>query len=173
MNDALARIYALQQREINDKERQRQQQIAKQQRLIAAFNATGILAVFNEFRNLPLRPEVRQRVYKATVKELAWQADMPDNRLHDMSFVAVNGSSNGPRWWCEESAETGQIRYLYTSGASYDKGTAFHTPQGEWLDRFIQYLAAAADTNAISEKLRNSDPTTVDTPQPRRQLQPI
>lgn len=169
MSEALARIYAMQQREINQIERHRQQQIAKRQRLIAAFNASGLISLFNEFRNIPLRIEVRQRVYKSTVNELTYQSSMPTDQLFDMSFVSISGCSNGPRWWCEET-DTGRIRYCYTNGTTASRAEMFDTPQGSWLDSFVEYLAKATDPAMIAERMAE---TPALEPPPRRQLQPI
>lgn len=168
MSETLARIYAIQQREINQIKRHQQQQIAKRQRLIAAFNASGLVSLFNEFRNIPLRPEVRQRVYKNTVSELTYQSSTPVDKLSDMSFVSVSGCSNGPRWWCEET-DTGRIRYCYTSGTTGSTTETFDTPQGLWFDTFVEYLARATDPTAIAERLSAAPAAQ----QPRRQLQPI
>lgn len=168
MNDAIARVYALQQRELNEKERQRQQQLAKSQRIVSAFNTSGLPAIFNQFRELPLRTDVRQRVYKQTVGELTWNANTPANQLYTMSFVAINGSTSGPRWWCEENADSGYMRYGYSSGMTGDRGTFFDRPQGEWLDRFVEYLAAATDPAVVAEKLSESQSHST-----RRQLQPV
>lgn len=172
MNNALARVYALQQRELNDQERARQQQIAKLQRLIAAFNAAGLLTIFNEFRSLPVRDDVRRRIYRSEVSQLSWHSDRPADQTHSMSFVAINGFNNGPRWWCEEDADSGAMRYGYSSGASGDRGTLFSTPQGEWLDHFIAYIAAAADQNAVLAKIQSAGAEPAAPPN-RRQLQPI
>lgn len=170
MSNAIARVYALQQRELNEKERQRQQQIAKRQRLIAAFTSSGFIDIYNEFRAVPIRTEVRQRVYKSTIGELTYSESTPTSQWHTVSFVSINGCSSGPRWWCEES-DTGRMRYGYGSGRSGDHGTFFDTPQGPWLDMFIEYLASAADPAVVEQKLSNSasQPAT----QTRRQLQPV
>lgn len=168
MSEALARIYAMQQREINEIERHRQQQIAKRQRLIAAFNASGFISLFNEFRNVPLRTEVRQRAYKSNVGELTYQSSMTPDKLSDMSFVSISGNSNGPRWWCEET-DTGRIRYCHADGSIRCTADTFDTPHGPWLDSFVEYLAKATDPTTIAEKL-----SAASTPQQsRRQLQPI
>lgn len=172
MSNALARVYALQQRELNARERQRQQQIAKKQRLIAAFNASGLLTVFEEFRNLPLRAEVRQRVYKTTVGSLTWHESVPADQLDSMSFNSINGSSYSPRWWCEEDPDSGNMRYGYSSGMSSQHDAFFPTPQGEWLDRFIEYMAAAADPEAIARKMQQ-EAETAQAPPARRQVQPV
>lgn len=167
MNDALARVFALQQRELNEKERQRQRQIAKRQRLIAAFNASGIINVFETFRNMPLRTEVQRLTYKKNVGELTYSADRPAASLSDMSFCSISGCTSGPRWWCEET-DTGRMQYGYTSGRTGDRGQFFDTPQDLWLNMFVEYLAAAADPDVVAEKLSESQNSP-----PRRQLQPI
>lgn len=169
MSNALAKIYALQQRELNEKERQKQQRIAKHQRLIAAFSASGFLDIFNEFRNVPLRSEVRQRVYKQTVGELTYHAGTAANPLHSMSFMPITGMSSGPRWWCEET-DTGKIIYGYTSGRTTGV-EFFDSPGGLWLDSFIEYLAAAADAGVITNMIQTSTPAAALST--RRQLQPI
>lgn len=169
MNDALARVFALQQRELNEKERQRQQQIAKRQRLIAAFNASGIINIFETFRNVPLRDNVRGLTYKKNIGELTYSADRPASSLSDMSFAAVNGQTSGPRWWCEET-DTGRMKYGYSSGRAGDRGEFFDTPQGLWLDAFVEYIAAAADPITVAEKLSE---TQANVQPARRQLQPI
>lgn len=168
MSTALTRIYALQQRELNEKERQRQQEIAKARRIASAFNTSGIIDIFEELRDVPLRNEVRQRVYKSKIEELCWQANLPREKLNDLSFMAVNGCSSGPRWWCQESADTQKMQYGYRSGFTCDPGTFFDTPSGEWLDRFIEYLAAAAEPAVIANRM-----ATIETPTGRRQMQPL
>lgn len=174
MSSALAQVYALQQRELNEKERHRQRQIAKKQRLVAAFNASGLLAIFNEFRSLPLRTDVRQRVYKSTVADLTWHADTPAAQLDSMAFIAINGSSSGPRWWCQENADSGNMFYCYSSGQSGDLGTEYTTPHGEWLNQFIAYLAYAADPQAVETKMQTAHTNGADAPvTPRRQVQPV
>jgi hypothetical protein len=173
MTAALTQIYALQQRELTQKERQRQQAIAKQQRTIAAFNASGLIAIFNDLRDVPLRADVRQRLYKATVGELTWQASMGAERLSDMSFLNLYGTgSSSLRWWCAENNDSGTVYYWYNSGRAGDSGTRFDKPEGEWLDRFVEYIAAAADPDAIAEKMRTIAPTNTAN-HSRRQVQPV
>lgn len=171
MRDALNRVYVLQQRELNEKERQRQQQIAKRQRLLAAFNASGFIDIYNEFQSIPTRMEVRQRVYKSTVGELSYNYSMPTNQWHSVSFASINGCSNGPRWWCEENLANGNMRYGYSSGAVGCHQEFFTTPTGEWLNSFVDYLAAAADPDEVAKKVQsssNNPATTV-----KRQLQTV
>lgn len=172
MNNALTRVYAMQQRELNAKERQRQQDIAKRQRLIAAFNASGLLNIFNEFRATPVRADIRRSIYKQRVGELTWQETTPADQLSSMNFVSINGQSSGPRWWCEESRETGTTRYMYSSGRSGDHGTAYDTPNGPWLDMFIEYLAAAADPDEIAQKMHAENDSNIPA-STRRQMQPV
>lgn len=172
MSEVLTKIYALQQRELNEKERQRQQQAAKHQRIVSAFNASGLPAIFNEFRDMPTRGDLQQRIYKRKISELTWNADMRADQLSSMSFMSINGQSSGPRWWCEEDRDSGNMRYCYSSGATGDRGTVFHTPQGAWLDRFIEYLAAAADPEAVADKLPN-DIAPEQNSSGRRRLQSI
>lgn len=172
MSEALARVYALQQRELNAKERERQRQIAKHQRIVAAFNASGFLDIFNEFRRFPVRPEVRSRVYKQRVGELTWHENMQPDQTHSMSFMSINGQSNGPRWWCEENADSGNMKYGYSSGRSGDRGEFFDTPRGLWLDAFIEYMAYAADPEAVANQMPNNVAPELPAT-PRRQVQPV
>lgn len=172
MSKALTKIYALQQRELNEQERRRQLERAKTHRVIAAFNASGIIAIFNELRAVPLRKEIRQRTYKSTIEEMCYGANtINENQRADMQFMSLHGTGSGPRWWCAESQETGQIQYWHSSGGSGDYGVPFSTPDGKWLDRFIEYCAAAADPEKIAAKMRDALPEQVT--QQRRQLQPI
>ena len=175
MSEALSRIFALQQRELNEKERHRQREIAKQQRIIAAFQASGLLDIFDEFRNVPLRPDVRARIYKSNIGELCWQNGIERTRQHDLSFMALHGTSSGPRWWCEESRDTGRIRYGYRSGRSGVNDEFFDTPDGLWTDQLIEYMAAAADTDTIAQKIQSMERTERNTAAPvgRRQMQPV
>ena len=153
MSETLTKIYALQQRELNEKERQRQQQLAKHQRVVAAFNTSGLPDIFAELRGVPLRPDVQQRVYKQTVAELTYDGDTPPNNRHSMSFVAINGGSHGRRWYCEEDHDSGNMRYCYYDGR-WTKVSS--QPQGPWLDQFIEYLAAAADPSVIANRIETS-----------------
>lgn len=174
MSAALTQIYALQQRELNEKERQRQRQIAKSQRQIAAFTASGLIDIFEELRDVPLRNEVGQRIYKAKVSELCYHGGSDvRNKTNSLSFVSVNGSSGSPRWWCEESADSGKMWYCYSSGSSRDQDKSFETPQGVWLDRFIEYIAHAADPAAIETKVQLVPAVISGDNAPRRQLQPV
>lgn len=175
MSAALTQIYALQQRELNEQERRRQQQIAKSQRQIAAFSASGLIDIFEELRDVPLRNEVRQRIYKAKVSELCYHGGNDvRNKTNSLSFVSVNGSSGSPRWWCEESADSGKMWYCYNSGMSRDQDKSFETPQGVWLDRFIEYMAQAADPTVIAARVQLKPHAGDDAlPAPRRQLQAI
>lgn len=168
MSDALTKIYALQQRELNEKERRRQQQIARQQRVAAAFNTSGLPDIFAEFRAVPLRPDVRQRVYKQTVAELTYDGDTPPNNRHSMSFVAINGGSHGRRWYCEEDHDSGNMRYCYYDAV---QTKVYSQPQGPWLEHFIEYIAAAADASVIENRIRTA--TQASAPATRRQLQPV
>lgn len=168
MSSALTKIYALQQRELNEKERQRRQQLAKHQRVVAAFNTSGLPDIFAEFRGVPLRPDVRQRVYKQTIAELTYDSDTPPNNRHSMSFTSINGSSNGRRWYCEESRDSGNMQYCYYDGV---QTKIYSQPQGSWLDHFIEYMAAAADPAVIASRIQTTTPASA--PSARRQLQPV
>lgn len=169
MSEALTKIYALQQRELNEKERQRQQQIAKHQRVVAAFNTSGLPEIFAELRDVPLRPDVRQRVYRQTVAELTYDSSTPPNNRHSMTFAAINGSSSGRRWYCEEDPDSGHMRYIYYDGL---QTKLYVQPQGPWLDQFIEYLAAAADPSVIANRIETSAAAKV-IGNSRRQLQPV
>jgi hypothetical protein len=168
MSSALTQIYALQQRELNEKERQRQHQIAKQQRVVAAFNTSGLPAIFAEFRDVPLRPDVRARVYKKTIVDLTYDSETPPNNRRSMAFASINGASQGKRWYCEEDPDSGKMRYCYYSGTQTE---VYSQPQGSWLDHFIEYMAAAADPDAIARKIQTTEPASA--PSTRRQLQPV
>ena len=173
MSNALAQIYALQQRELNEKTRREQQQAAKHQRLISAFNASGLTDIFNEFRTLPLRAEVRRLTYKQTVNDLTYHANQPLATLCSMGFAPINGGDRGPRWWCEET-DTGRIRYGYSRGAYKSAEEFFDAPQGLWLDSFIEYIAAAADTNAVVARVQQApQPAPGATAPSRRQIQVV
>lgn len=171
MNAALTQIYALQQRELNEKERQRQLAAAKNHRQIAAFSASGLIDIFEELRDVPLRSDVRQRVYKSKVAELCYHDSSPRDKTNSLSFAPVNGASSGPRWWCEENADSGKMWYCYSSGMSRDSGTSFETPQGVWLDRFVEYMAQAADPAVIAARVQSAGSAT--SPTTRRQVQPV
>lgn len=173
MSAALTQIYALQQRELNEKERQRQRHLAKSQRQIAAFSASGLVDIFEELRDVPLRNDVRQRVYKSKIADLCYHAGDTRDKTSSLSFVPVNGMSSGPRWWCEENADSGKMWYRYSSGMSGDHGTDFETPQGIWLNRFIEYIAHAADPAAIETKVQLVPAVISGDNAPRRQLQPV
>lgn len=168
MSNALTKIYALQQRELNEQERRRQQQIAKQQRVAAAFNTSGLPDIFVEFRDVPLRSNVQQRVYKRTIAELCYDSSTPPNNRYSLSFASINGSSNGRRWYCEENPDTGDMRYCYNDGLQIK---IYSQPQGAWLDHFIEYMAAAADPTIIANRIQTATPASA--PSPRRQLQPV
>ena len=107
MSDALARVFALQQREINEQERQRQIALAQREREINAFMNSGLPAIYIEFSDVPLKEEAQRRTYKKMFAECTWaHCDPRVKRVSEMSFLAVGGNGSGPRWWCKENNDS-------------------------------------------------------------------
>lgn len=175
MSEALARIFALQQREINEIERQRQLARAQHEREIAAFQNSGLPEIFRTLADVPVRNDVRQRIYKSTFGDLAWDHCNPRKvpRAKELLCVSLGGSSGAsPRWWCQESRDTGRVKYCYNDGVSSRTTSEFDTCDGTWLATFLEYAAKACDPEAIAQKM---SATAADTPgeTPRRRLQPV
>lgn len=175
MSEALARIYALQQTEINEIERRKQIAAAKRRREIVAFQNSGLPALFRSLADVPLRADVRQRIFKQKFSELTWAHCNPTttNNEKELSCTCLSGySGSGPRWWCEASADTGEIRYGYQSGRTGSQIEMFSAPERGWLDEFIRFAASACDPAAIAQKIAEVQPEQPQ-PNPRRQLQPV
>lgn len=170
MSEALAQIFAAQQREINEQERRRQLARAQQEREILAFQNSGLPDIFRAIAAVLVREDVRQRIYKTKFEETTWD-HCKSPRAKDMTFVSPNGSSgSGPRWWCVESPDSGRIKYIYNNGVSYKNDEVFDQPEGPWLNAFIEYAARVCDPDAIAQKMAET-PTSAE--QPRRRLQPV
>jgi hypothetical protein len=173
MNDAIARIYALQQRELNEKRRQQEMAQAKHRRELAAFQNSGFPTVFRLLASVPLRPEVQQRIHCPDFQSLGWSHQNPANNpnMKDVSLRDLHGNS-GPRWWCHESLDSGRMQYCYRSGSTGSRDECFETPDGDWLNAFIEYAARACDPDIIAQILSTS--AQEPTPAPvRRQIQPV
>jgi len=177
MSEALARVFALQQRVINENERARQQAAAKREREITAFMTSGLTDIFIEFADLPLSLDSQQRLYKKQFAECTYQhCDARSKRVSEMSFSSWGGSSgSGPRWWCTEDKDSSRMLYLYSANGSYSLSEVRSAePAGPWLDSFIEYIAKVCDPQAVADKLSNSQANQArETHFNRRQLQPI
>ena len=92
----------------------------------------------------------------------------------EMSFLAVGGNGSGPRWWCKENNDSGRITYLYSGIGSYSLATAYHAPDGEWRNSFIEYVASLCDPQVVAQRLSDAQAEQVGADRStRRQLQPI
>lgn len=177
MSEALARIFALQQREINENERQRQLAAAKRTREITAFMNSGLPALFIECSAVPLSKDSQQRLYKKVFAECTYDhCDTRKRQVAEMSFYQIGGGNgSGPRWWCAEDRDSGRMLYLYSPNGSYSVGEVRASePTGPWLDAFIEYIAKVCDPQAIADKLSESQANqAVEARFNRRQLQPV
>jgi hypothetical protein len=177
MSEALARVFALQQREINEQERQRQLAEAKRTREINAFMNSGLPAIYNEFANLPLREDVKARLYKRQFAECTYQhCDTRNKRVSEMSFASNGGSGSGPRWWCAEDRDSSRMRYMYSATGSYSLCDVHSAePSGPWLDAFIEYVSKLCDPRAVADALAESqaDAAREEHFNRRRQVQPV
>jgi hypothetical protein len=177
MSEALAKIYALQQREINDNERARQALIAKNQREINAFMTSGLPAIFIECAGVPLSSDSQQRHYKKTLGECAWvHQDPRHKRIKEIALPAIGGAGgSGPRWWCQEDADSSRMVYCYNATGSYSGATVWEKePNERWVGPFIEYIAKMCDPQAIADKLSEShDSQTRETHSNRRQIQRV
>lgn len=157
MSEALARIFALQQREINEQERQLQLMNAKHAREVHAFMTSGLPEIFTECADLPLSKSAVGRLYKKTLGQCTWDhCDPRKNQIREMVFSSLGGSGSGPRWRCYESADSGRVLYTYSPIGSTSAETTTNEPAGEWLDAFIEYVAKLCDPQAVADKLSES-----------------
>jgi hypothetical protein len=177
MSETLARIFALQQREINENERHRQLALAKRTREITAFMNSGLPALFIECSAVPLSKDSQQRLYKKVFAECTWDhCDARKKQVSEMSFSQLGGSSSSnPRWWCTEDKDSGRMLYMYSATGSYSNcEVRSNEPTGPWLDAFIEYIAKVCDPQAIADKLSESQANQArETHFNRRQLQPV
>jgi hypothetical protein len=173
MNDAIARIYALQQRELNEKIRQQELDNARHRREIAAFQNSGLPTIFGLLVDVPLRQEVQTKTRGNDFKSLCWSHKNPANspNMKDISLRELRGN-NGPQWRCAESLDTGRMKYCYRSGTCGSQEEYFDEPGGHWLTAFIEYAAAACDPDTIAQILSASTPEPTPAPT-RRQIQPV
>ncbi|NDC55267.1 MAG: hypothetical protein EBZ69_00270 [Alphaproteobacteria bacterium] len=177
MSEALAKIYALQQREINENERARQALIAQNAREIRAFMDSGLPAIFTECAGVPLRHDVQQRHYKKTLGECAWSHQDPRRQqIKEIALPSIGGGTgSGPRWWCKEDADSGRMVYCYNATGSYSGGTVWEKePNERWIGPFIEYIAKMCDPQAIADKLSESQANQAVTDRfTRRQIQRV
>jgi hypothetical protein len=177
MSEALAKIYALQQREINDNERARQALIAKTEREVGAFMNSGLPAIFIECADVPLDNSAQQRHYKKTLGALVWAHQDPRHkRIKEMSLPSVGGSGgSGPRWWCKEDEDSGRMVYGYSPTGSYSGVTVWEKePNERWVGPFIDYIAKMCDPQAVADKLSEShERQNRETHSSRRQIQKV
>lgn len=153
--NALNKVYELQQKELAAKSAAEKAANAKHQREVAAFQNSGLPEIFRQFADIPLRTEIRQRIYLSDFKALAYSSPHPGNnpRMKDVTLRCLYGN-NGPRWWCVESPDTQRIKYAYSSGRAGSGTNCFDAPSGEWLDAFIEYAAKACDPAAVADALQ-------------------
>lgn len=175
MSDALARVFAIQQREINENERARQIAIAKREREINAFMNSGLPAMYTEFADVPLKADAQQRLYKKTFAECTFShCDPRSKRVSEMTMTSIGSSGSGPRWWCKEDPDSGQMRYYYSEIGSYSGFTVSERePTGKWLDAFVEYIAKLCDPVVVARRLSESQEQGLQERVNRRQLQPI
>lgn len=176
MSEALAKIFALQQREINDNERARQAFIAQNEREISAFMNSGLPAIFIECADVPLSHDAQQRHYKKTLGECTWpHQDTRKHRVKEISMSSIGGNGSGPRWWCKEDADSGRMVYCYNATGSYSGATVWaHEPDERWIGPFIEYIAKMCDPQAVADKLSEAQANQArEAHFNRRQLQPL
>lgn len=177
MSEALAKIYALQQREINEIENANRQRAAKRAREVTAFMNSGLPELFGECAALPIKKDAQQRMYKKVFAECTYQhCDTRTRQVWEMTFTQPGGGSgSGPRWWCQESPDSGKMQYLYSKTGSYSFCEVHAaTPNGEWMEAFIRYIAAVCDPQAVADKLSEShERQNRETHSSRRQIQKV
>jgi hypothetical protein len=157
MSEALARIFALQQREINEQERQIQLMNAKREREVHAFMTSGLPEIFAECADLPLSKSAAARLYKRVLGQCTWDyCDPRKNQVREVAFSSIGGSGSGPRWRCYEDPDSGRMLYIYSPVGSTTMETQSREPTGEWLTAFIEYVAKLCDPQAVAGKLSES-----------------
>ena len=173
MSEALARIFAIQQREINEQERRRQLERAKHMREVAAFQNSGLPDILRTLADVPCRKDVQQRIYKNNFSDTTWD-HCKSPGAKDITCMNLYGGGSGPRWLCVESPDSGRMRYIYNSGVSVRTDEAFDRPDGPWLDAFLEYAARACDPEAVAQKMAATPPAPTTDAQPaRRRLQAV
>lgn len=167
MTDALAKIYNQQQAEIAEKNRQQQLAREKHQREVHAFQTSGIPALFIELADVPNRPEIK---FRKTFGEMTYTHYDPrtNKNRHEISVINENGNYAG-RWWCAESPDTGRMKYCHEHN---NQRLDSNTPEGPWLDAFIEFAARVCDPAAIAE-LHGKPQAPAGAKVGKRKLQPI
>ena len=157
MSEALARVFALQQREINENERQLQLMHAKHEREVHAFMTSGLPEIFTECAELPLSAAAAGRLYKKVLGQCTWDyCDPRKKQVREMVFSSLGGSGSGPRWRCYEDPDSGRMLYIYSPIGATTMETRSHEPAGEWLNALIEYVAKLCDPQAVADKLSES-----------------
>jgi hypothetical protein len=181
MNNALSQVFALQQKELEAKRQREQADRDRRAREINALQNSGILQIFAEFADTDLRRDTQARSYQKTLAGLVWDHYNPAHPKYTPSNVlsfksAAHGNmsgSGGPRWACQEDRDSGRMLYSYTPTNSSGLERVFREPAGEWLDAFVQFVAACCDPDAVSKKMQDAGNAPATRPATRkRRLQP-
>jgi hypothetical protein len=163
MSNALAKIYNRQQEAIAVKTQKEQAARDKQQREITAFQNSGIPALFIELADVPL---VDNRACR-TLGDRVYSYGDPRRNSRSRELALHSGS--GQRWWCEESPDSGLMRYAYgdNGGTNY-----YSTAEGPWFDSFLEYVARVCAPAAIAQ-LHGAPAAVPPAKSGKRKLQPI
>lgn len=168
MNDALAQIFALQQKEIKEQEQRRQRAAQIHDREVCAFQDSGLPDIVRALVAVPLRAEVRARIHLNKFGDITYQYEKRP-RAKEITLMNLHGTGSGPQWWCSVSPDSDNINYNYNDGRHTSVRSS---PDNGWLSAFLTFAAQACDPSAIAQKTTEALPNPTVAAQ-RRRVQPV
>ena len=149
MSEALSKIYALQQREINKREQQRLAVQAKADREIQAFIMSPVYQTFMEVQDIKLlgrNNSLRHAVINYD--------NVIAGKTNGISIAS--STADIARWRCEESLETHVMRYFAPDSNQYGPNTDAH---GEFFNSFVTFISRVLDPAHVAAALEKTRAT--------------
>lgn len=173
MSEALAKVFALQQHEINRKLQAQLQAQAKEERERAAFMASPVCRMIIEFAELPVKPGIVS--YKTEEGPDLFKHTMWDyNRVVAGKRNSVElrvGPNDSVHFSCQENRDSGRMLYIVKRGGLMYERT---TPDTEFTTFFVEYAAKVLVPNAVEAAMA---PAAEETPgannNSRRRMQAV
>lgn len=173
MSDALAKVFAIQQREINRKMQAQMQADARAARECAAFSSSPVCQMIREFADLSVKPDAVSYIPngdRPLFKHTMWDHDRVVAGKRNSVELRV-GPNESIRFSCQENRDSGRMMYLVKSGGlTYERAT----PDTEFTTLFVEYAAKVLVPNAVEAAMA---PAAEETPSgssgSRRRLQAV
>lgn len=171
MSDALARVFAIQQREINSKLQAQLQAQAREERERAAFMSSPVCRMIIEFAELPVKSGAVAYMHEPgpeLFKHTMWNYNnLVAGRLNSIELRVRSNES--VHFSCRENRDSGNMTYIAkVGGLTYERTT----PDTDFTTLFINYAASVLKPNEVEKAMATAAETTNNN-NSRRKLQAV